>query len=89
MPHQVNTGASILTRMRLALIDLYFTVLSCKAWHAITLVSSHISPTGGAIATRFVLAVIYLAFAITASVISRTFTVVGIPCVDTVTAMVA
>lgn len=89
MPHQVNTGASILAWMGLAFIDLYFTVLPCIAWHAVTLVSSHISPAGGAIATGFVLTVIYLAFTIAPSVISWTFTVVGIPCVDTVTAMVA
>lgn len=89
MPHQVDAGASILAWMGLALVDLHFTVLPCVAGHAITLVSSHVSPTGGAIVTGFVLTVIDLAFAVAAGVISRTFTVVGVRCVDTVAAMVA
>lgn len=88
MSHQIDACASILARMRLALIDFYLAVLSSVAWHTITLVPSHISPTGGAIATRFVFTVINLTFAIAPSVVSRTFTIVGIPSVDTVTAVV-
>lgn len=89
MSHQINACASVLARMRLALIDFYLAVLSSIAWHTITLVPSHISPTGGAIATRFVFTVVHLTFAIAASVVRIAFTVVGIPSVDTVTTMVA
>lgn len=89
MSHQINAGASILTWMRLALIDLYLTVLSSVSWHTITLVSSHIPPTGGAIVTRFVLTVVHLAFTVAASVVSGTFAEVGDAGVDTVTTMVA
>lgn len=89
MSHQINASASVLARMRLALIDLYLAVLSSKAWHTVTLVSSHISPAGGTIAAWFVFAVVHLAFAIASSVISRTLTIVGIPSVHTVTTVVA
>lgn len=75
--------------MRLALIDLYLAVLSSIAWHTITLVPSYISSAGGAIATGFVFTLVYLAFTIASSVGSRTFTIVAIPSVDTVTTMVA
>lgn len=47
------------------------------------------TPAGGAIATGLVFTVVHLAFAIASSVVSRTFTVVGVSSVDTVTAMVA
>lgn len=89
MSHQINASASILARMRLALIDLYLAVLSSKSWHTITLVPSHISPAGGAIAAGFVFTVVYLAFTIASCVVSGAFTIVGIPSVDTVTTMVA
>lgn len=89
MSHQVDAGASILTWVRLALIDLYLTVLSSVSWHTITLVSPHISPTGGAIVTRFVLTVVHLAVTVAASVVSGTFTEVSDASVDTVTAMMA
>lgn len=89
MSHQVDAGASVLTWMRLALIDLYLTVLPSVAWHTVTLVSPHISPTGGAIVTRFVITVVHLAFTVAASVVSRTFTEVSNASVDTVTAMMA
>lgn len=64
-------------------------IISTRQWTHITLVPSHISPAGGAIAAGFVFAVIHLAFAIASSVVSRTFTIVSIPSVDTVTTMVA
>ena len=35
MSHQVNTSASILAWMRLALIDFGLTVLPSKAWHTL------------------------------------------------------
>lgn len=35
MSHQVDAGASILTRMRLTLVDLDLAVLSSVAWHAL------------------------------------------------------
>lgn len=89
MPHEVDTGASVLTGMRLALVDLDLTVLSSVAWHTITLVSSHISPTGGAIVTRVVLAVVHLAFAVAASVVSGTFAEVSDASVDAVSSVVA
>lgn len=89
MPHQVDAGASVLTWMRLALIDLYLTVLPSVPWHTITLVSSHVSPTGGAIVTRLVLAVVHLAFTVAASVVSGTFTEVSDAGVDTVSSVVA
>lgn len=60
-----------------------------KHWTHITLVASHISPAGGAIAAGFVFTVVHLAFAIASSVVSRTFTIVGIPSVHTVTTVVA
>lgn len=62
--------------------------ISTKQCTHVTLVSSHISPAGGTIAAGFVLTVVHLAFAIAPSVVSRTFTVVGIPSVNTVTTMV-
>lgn len=89
MSHQVDAGASILTWMRLALIDFYLTVLPSVAWHTITLVSPHISPAGGAIVTRFVLTVVHLAFTVAASVVSGTFTEVSNASVDTMTPMMA
>lgn len=55
----------------------------------VTLVASHISPAGGAIAAGFIFTVVHLAFAIASSVIGRTFTIVGVPSVDAVTAVVA
>ena len=55
----------------------------------ITLVPSHISPAGGAIAAGFFITEVHLAFTIASSVVSRTFTIVGIPSVDTVTTVVA
>lgn len=89
MSHKINASASILARMRLALIDLHLAVLSSIAWHTVTLVPSHIAPAGGAIAAGFVFTVVHLAFAIASSIVSRTFTIVGIPSVDTVTTVVA
>lgn len=88
MSHQINASATILARMRLALVDFYLTVLSSVAWHTITLVPSHISPTGGAISTGFVFTVIHLVFTIASHVVSWTFTIVGIARVDAVTTMV-
>lgn len=35
MSHQINASASVLARMRLALIDLYLAVLSSIAWHTL------------------------------------------------------
>lgn len=75
--------------MGLAFIDFYLTVLPSIARHTVTLVSANISPAGGAIATRVVFTVVHLAFTIAAGVVSRAFTVVGTPCVYTVTTMVA
>ncbi len=64
-------------------------ILLSRQWTYITLVSSYISPAGGAIAAWFVFTLVYLAFAIASSVVCRTFTVVSISCVHTVTTMVA
>lgn len=89
MPNQVDAGASVLTWMRLALVDLDLTVLPGVAWHAVTLVSSHISPAGGAIVTGLVLAVVHLAFTVAAGVVSGTFAEVGDARVDAVSSVVA
>lgn len=89
MSHQVDAGASVLTGVRLALVDLDLTVLPSVAWHAITLVASHISPTGGAIVTGLVVAVVHLAFAVAAGVVSWTFAEVSDASVDTVASVVA
>lgn len=55
----------------------------------VTLVPSYISPTGGAIAAWFVLTEVHLTFAIASSEVNRTFAIVGISSVDTVTTMMA
>lgn len=89
MPNQIDASASILARMRLALIYLYLAVLSGEAWHTVTLVPSQISPAGGAIAAGFVFTLVYLAFTIASREVRRTFTIMGIPGVDTVTPTVA
>lgn len=89
MSDQIDARASVLARVRLALVDFYLTVLPSIAWHAVTLVSSHISPAGGAIATRFVLTVVHLIFAVASSVVGGTLAVVGVPSIDTVPSMVA
>lgn len=89
MPHEVDAGASVLTRMGLALVDLDLAVLSGEAWHAVTLVSSHISPAGGAVVTGLVLTVVHLAFAVAASVVGGTFAEVGDAGVDAVPSVVA
>lgn len=64
-------------------------IILTKLWTHFTVVTSHISPAGGAIAAGFVFTAIHLTFAIATSVVSRTFTIVGIPSVDTVTTVVA
>lgn len=89
MPHQVNAGASVLTGVRLALVDLNLTVLPSVAWHTVTLVSAHVSPTGGPVVAGLVLTVVHLALAVAASVVGGTFTEVSDAGVDAVTAVVA
>lgn len=89
MSHQVNAGSSILTRMRLTLIDLSLTVVPLITRHAITGESSHVAPTGGTIEARFVLTVVKLGLTVTACVICGTFAVVRVASIDTVSTMVA
>lgn len=84
MADQVDAGASVLTGVRLALIDLHLAILPHVAWHTITLVSSHISPAGGAIATGFVLTVVHLALTVASCVVCGTLAVVGVSSVHTV-----
>lgn len=75
--------------MRLALIDLSLTVVPLITRHTITSESSHVAPAGGTIEARFVLAVVKLRFTVTACVVCRTFAVVRVASIDTVSTMEA
>lgn len=75
--------------MRLALIDLSLTVVPLITRHTITSKSSHVASAGGAIEARFFLTVVKLRLAVTACVVCRTFAVVRVASVDTVSTVEA
>lgn len=89
MSHQVNAGSSILTWVRLTLIDLSLAVAPLITRHTITGESSHVAPAGGAIEARFFLTVVKLGLAVTACVVCGTFAVVCVASIDTVSTIVA
>ena len=81
---QIVANAIVLTRIRQAVIDVVFTILSLKSWRTFTLISTYEISTSGSILTGIGLTFINFLLAVTALISVGTNTLMAISNVSAV-----